>query len=356
MLSIFTDTYSPRASVSRSPKEQWLKTQLTSSVEKVKKYWVSNIHSVPNNHVLVQAIKHLGSYQSLAPELYNTAESRAPYLSKNLKLTTDYNRGSFIGHKLYGVQDNMIYSHSDYVRPYSAVDNWQSLNPLKCLWLDSDKIDLSIPSQSNIQDQQFSSVAVDLPMLALMYKGFKNSRFSGEDGAVYTEDQFVGTWVLPSILESQVDMTAISALIAYYEGTYERTSKVDINAYIPSYGYEFEEVAKYVLKRITDTRMPYVQILQSMPSIYRENALQSLILPEYSSTIQVDWAMMATRMQVINFLLDVGGSTGKRANQGFINQLKRYTREIRTGQVPYRDMTPAMGAFIENSLSRYSRL
>lgn len=356
MLSLFTEGYQPRSSVSKSPKDNYLRTNAQLSVQRVIDYWTANIHDVHSNHPLVQAIKHLGAWDQNPVELYEIADGRAPYVAKNFKFTTDFNRGSFKALSIYSTANSMIYASSDYIRPYVAVDSWKSLRPLDCLWLDSDIMDMSIPSNEKKSDQLLSAVKVDLPMLSLMYKGFKHYLARTSDAARYGAEEFVATYVLPSLIKTQADITAVSGLISIYEGTYEKNSRVDLNYFVPSYGNEFADVAKYTLNRITDTRMPYLQILQNIPVIYEENAQRALILPNYAPTTQVDWAMFATRLRVINFLLDVGGKAGQKANQGFINQLKGYVRDIRSSGIPFNAMTDDMAALYENSLTRYNRL
>lgn len=356
MLSLFTEGYQPRSSVAKAPKDQYLRNNVKLSVQRVINYWTANIHSVRSDHPLVQAIKHLSSWQQTPVDLYEVAGGRAPYLAKNFKFTTDYNRGSFTAMGIYGTQNRMIYSASDYIRPFVAVDNWKSLHPVECLWKDSDVLDLSIPSNTKGEDQLYSSVKVDLPMLALMYKGFKHELAQTMDSASYGPEEFVATHVLPSMIESQADITAVSALISIYEGTYQKNNRVDLNYFVPSYGNEFEDVAKFVLNRISDTRMPYLQVLQNIPVIYGDNAQTALILPNFAPTTQVDWAMFSTRLRIVNFLLDVGGSQGRKANQGFINQLKKYVRDVRSSGIPFNSMTDDMAGFYENSLIRYSCL
>ena len=355
MLPIFSDVYNPRGVVSKAPTSDWLNIRYQGSVSKLRELWRSNIHRVYSDHPLVQALKHTVSYSESPVDVLNVAMSRAPYVSKNLKFTTDFNKGSFQGHKIFPHQDNMIYSHSDYISPYAAIANWKDLKPLKCLYIDSDAVALSIPDNTGASDG-FSAVSIDIPQMCLMYKGFKKAQEADPNAGVYGEEEFVGTYVLSSILESQADLSYFSAMMAVYYGTYEEKSRADVNYYIPVYGADFKKVATHIFNRITDTRFPYVQVLQNIPSIYKGSSLNALILPDAPSTIQVDWAMLTTRLKVINFLLDVGGSTGKRANLGFINQLKKYAREVRSSTIPYNQMSSTFGNLFENSLTRYSKL
>lgn len=354
MLDIFTNTYQARALVSNAPGIDNFRNKIKQNVARMQEYYASNVRSVPSAHPFVQALKHSGVYTYDAVDLQNNAIVRSPYISKNFQFTTEFNPGSFLKHKVYSFTDNMIYTSTNYVRPYQAVSNWSSLRPLKAMWLDQDHLDMSVPN-ANLQIQDgLAAVHLDIPLMALMYKGFKEDpKFKA---MVLGEDQFVATFVLPSILESQADITMISALIAVYDGDYRYMSRVNSNYYLPSYSAEFEKIARFVLERISDTRMQYKDILQNIPCVYATSALEALTLPDFIPTTQVDWAMLATRMKVINFLLDVGGPGGRRANQGFITKLKVFARQVRAAKVPYLNMSDNMAAFYDISLSKYLKL
>lgn len=351
MLDIFTQTYQARGAVSQAPGIDNFRRKIKDNVRRMQEYYASNVRSVPSNHPLVQALKHSGVYTMDAVELFNVASERSPYISKNFGFTTEFNRGFFNKHKVYPSRDNMIYSSSQYTRPYEAVQAWSQLRPVNLLWMDSDYLDMSVPSHLLNTTDSFSSISVDIPLMALMYKGFKE--YYNTTTLVLGEDQFVATYLLPSMLESQVDMSMVSALISVYEGDYRHTSRVNSNFYLPSYSTEYEAVARHVLNRISDTRMQYKDILQNIPCVYQENALQTLTLPDFISTTQVDWAMMATRFKIINFLLDVGGTQGRKANQGFINKLKVYSRLVINSGVPYGSMSNELASSLQSSLDKY---
>lgn len=355
MIPLFTNTYQARGRVSRAPTEAIFKVRVNDSVTRLKALWQSNNHRVLSDHPLVQALKHSGLYTYQPVELYNAAVSRYPYLSRNLKFTTDFNKGSFDHLRVYPTKDSMIYSTDDYVRVYQAIDDWRNLQPLKCLWLDTHLVDMSIPSDRPVSPG-YSAVSVDIPLMTLMYKGFKQSLASIDDSSVLGEEDFVGTYVLPSIIESQVDTTCTSALMSVFYGTYQSHQRVAVNYAIPAYGAEYEKIAKHVLSGITDTRMSYVQILQSIPAVYKASGLEAMQLPDFPSTAQVDWAMFSARIPVIDFLLDVGGKVGRNANQGFINQLKTYTRKVNSSTIPYSSMSDSLALKIENAVKRYQKL
>lgn len=360
MLSLFTHRHFPRGQISLVPKTPWYIQRIQENVKRQQDYAASIAKGVYANHPLVQAIKHAGDYQLGPVELQELADSRYSYIAKALKFTTEFNRGTFDALKIYPSRDSMIYASSEYVRPFGAVANWMDLKPVKCLWSDAPFVDMSIPDNRLPVKDHFTSVSVDIPLMALMYKGFKESRrareLSGELSSVLGEEHFVAMHVLPSILNSQVDVTCMSAMIAVFEGRYEDSHRVSTHMYLPSYAADYRYLCTKILERITDTRMQYVHILQHIPGIYQTNALEYLQLPDFAETTQVNWAMMVARLKVINFLLEVGGATGRKANNGFIQQLKSYMRRIESAGIPYASMSPELGEYVKSSLIYIKKL
>lgn len=353
MLPLFTMSTVPRTNVSVSPGLSRLRAVVKDSVLKVQDYYRSNVRTATAAHPFAQMLGHMVPYQLDPIEVYNSAVSRYPYVSKALKFTTDFNRGTLQGHRVTNSLDTLIFATHDYVRPYAAVADWKSLKPVKYIWCESPFLDISPLEHDGSNRYDFEALSLDVPSLALMYKGFKES-LSSE--SVLGADQFVGTHIAVSALESKADMSMISAAISMYGGTYEDNRRQDVEIYVPSYSSDVQTVLKHFLQRCEGTKMPFVQVLANLPCIYQENALLALQLPDYLPTTQVNWAMLAARLKVINFLYDLGGANGKRANQGFTNQLKKEVRLVRSMRYPENAMSSELKDFVENSLTRYEAL
>jgi hypothetical protein len=56
------------------------------------------------------------------------------------------------------------------------------------------------------------------------------------------------------------------------------------------------------------------------------NALQTLVLPDVSPTVQVQWAMLLSRLKFMVFLIDVSKNIGQSRN--FINDWKNIIKRI----------------------------
>lgn len=357
MLPIFTDTYNTRGSVSNHPGLARFKELSKITVRDLINYYASNVRAVYGDHPLSQVITHMPTWMTDPVELSDISTSRYPYLSRNLGFTTDFNRGSLKGHKVYPYSDNLIFATHSYISPFKAVSNWTSLSPVKCFWMDTEQLELSVPDSKKTVTHGLYAMSVDIPKLTLMYKGYKETESQRRSGELILGPQhFVATHVLPSIVPSQLDMSCISSTIAIYNGTYTNNHRVDEVIYLPTRSTDFENIARKALERLDGSRMQYVHMLQHIPTVFAKDGLEALRLPDFVPTTQVQWAMFITRLKIIDFLLEVGGKQGRDANRGFINQLKIFSRDIRMSQIPYTSMSDRLAGYIDNTLTKFINL
>lgn len=265
-----------------------------------------------------------------------------------------------LGHSLYKSDACLWIHNAEYISPSYAVNNWQLLEPVKVLWSNSPYMSMDVPSQNGTFNM-YSVVTVDLPMLTLMYRGWLDDRKdvmrNNIDAAAFGEENFIAMYVLPAMVRSQANITAVSALIALHKGEYEATTRVDSKIFLPSFSVDFKKVAEYAIKEVKDTKKQYVHILQALPSMQEGvSVLDSLILPDVLPTIQLEWALFVTRLPVIMFLLDIGGSNGRRANQGLINELKRNTKELASTGIPYNVMTDTVANYVDYCVRYIAKL
>lgn len=362
MLQLFSNSYTRRGQISHAPTLASVRSRVAMSVEQIKAWSAKNALAVFADHPLAQALKLISvTAHADAQSIYEKAYARSPYIAKSLKFTSEVNQGTTLQgrHDLYKGCDNLVISISDYVSPTQALLDWQTLEPVKCLWVETNSLNMN-SAQTPGFFQPFTVLSVDLPLLAVMFLGFLKYRSrvmeNVTESLVLGEENFIAMYVMPAILRSQVDISAFSTTEAIFRGTYKHNFRAQYPIYVPTYDQDFVKVASYALARITDTRMQYVHMLQHLPAIFKEDAGQALQLPDVAPTSQVGWALLVSRMKAIDFLLDVGGGDGRRANMGYIGELQKKVRQIRSVGVPYNAMSDAQANYVDAALLRYLKL
>lgn len=362
MLELFMKGYKTRGSIVTAGNLTWYKTRIQENITRLYQYYSSSPRAVFGNNLLAQILKISGAASDNDVfGVYDLAWARNRFIVNGLKMTSDEAQGTMKHLSIYNTADSLNISYPEYTSPYESVKQWGHLRPVKTLWLDSPYVNMDVPVlAANMDNGDFSAITVDIPMLSLMYKGFNGYRKSlaltQDFTAVLGEEHFVAMYALPSVVESQVDITCTSALMNLYYGKYDDRRKVDTPIYLASYSDDYRKIAYDILNRIEGSRMQYQHVLQSIPAVFSDSAASALVLPDVSNTIQIDWALFMSRLAVIEFLLDVGGSTGRRANQGSINLLVKHVKAMKGRGFPFKAMTQQLADTAENAITRILKL
>lgn len=362
MLELFTSSYKTRGSIVKAANLTWFKTRIAENVKRLFEYYSLTPRAVFGDNLLAQILKISGAgSDNDVFGIYDLAWARNRHIVNGLKLTSDEAQGTLLHLSLYKTANSLNIAYPEYTSPSQGVVNWGHLRPVKTLWLDSGYVNMDVPILSTLADNKdFSAITIDIPQLSLMYKGFMGYRYALSQKLEFTaqlgEEHFVAMYALPSMLESQVDITCTSALINLYYSGYDERKRVDSPIFLPSYSAEYRKIATDVLNRLDGSKMQYQHMLQSIPAVFHESASEALVLPDTANTIQIDWAKFISRLPVIEFLLDVGGANGRRANQGLINLLIKDVKSMKGRGMPLRVMTANQADYTENMISRILRL
>lgn len=353
MISLFSTPYAHRTNISRHPSTDWMAKRFDENIVKQQEYAIASALSVFANHPLAQALKLIGANADMdIVDLYNYAWIRAPYVANSLHFMSSVFQGSLRRHQIYSSTDSLIFAESTYISPTVGLANWRELTPVKVLWMDANQVQMDLPDREGTPFA-FTAVVVDIPMLVLMYRGFlqyrKTVMATLPEYGVYGEENFIAMHVLPNMLRSQVDITAISATIAMYYGEYEKTSRVNAPIYLPSYAGDFEKIAKYSLKELVGVKQEYRAAINQLPAFYGKTALDVLQLPDTLVTTQVEWALFLSRLRVIMFIIDVGGKQGRDANKAYIGDLQKKARNLKIAGIPRNKMSSDMYEYIEDT-------
>ena len=165
---------------------------------------------------------------------------------------------------------------------------------------------------------------LDLPLLALQYHKYQHEmklRFDNE--AVSDPNKFIVTRVLPKLYKSHLDYVTVN-LFSVQLGTME---KVVHNKWLPialpDMDKPMEQMVKEVYKKVVNTRRPFINLLETIPSFFHGNGLKFLQMPVEIPLKQLNWLTVMSRQSVLEYLLDVQGKPGRDVNRAYISDFKR---------------------------------
>lgn len=340
MYALFTQTQSPVGGVSKPAQFEWLQRCYLSEIEKIKQYYNTRVFSLPNQHILVRALT-----TAIVPQQYDidryveVALSRSPYVCKHFKFTSEINAGTPHSNCFYGgVVEEYVLAHEGYINPFQESPIWDDVPAVSVLQHPVSDLSLSLPTGSAYGNMAGTSVVtLDLPRLLLQYRTFcKEQAKKIDQGSEQTlgPSHFIHQKILPQLLETHLDYVWMNRLMNRFYGAPNSLPYKKLPFAVLAYESKMDELADQVLKQITDSKSWYTHTLQSIPSFYKKDMLESLQMPDLALTGQVWWLVFLTRLPVMKFLLDVGGPNGIRSNRGYVNQLQIALKRLLSQGIP----------------------
>lgn len=331
MLKLFEPNYKPTSGtyIPSQSRPNTVRAELT--VNTLINYFSRSAFRLPGNHLLVQLVKAL--QYSLETPFENVVQSvyaRAPYVANHFNLTSVLAFGTphksvFYGHRNNDVVDYVFSSNLVDVDPFSKDESWTELSPLKVIHHPCTDFRMLLPhGQNDVPWSGYSVVQLDLPLLALQYHKFQHEmKLKFDNEAVSDPNKFIVTRVLPKLYKSHFDYVTVN-LFSVQLGTMEKvTHNRWLPIALPDMDKPMEQMVKEVFKKVVNTRRPFINLLETIPSFFHGNGLNFLQMPVEVPVKQLNWLTIMSRQPVMEYLLDVQGKPGRDVNRAYISDFKR---------------------------------
>ena len=329
LYQLFTKRFDSNNNVLRFPAFDLVRRTYEKEVERIVEYFNTRVYAVRSDHFLCKLLNTAVIPISYTVERYmEVAYTRGPYVAKSYKLTSAIDDGK-IHHGIFygeGCREIILYD-DEYFNPYWALANWKTLEPITVLEHPVSDLELLLPNGlENSTAKGLCSISINLPMLLIMYRGFleeQSTRFhSASTDAKLGVAHFVHMYVLPSMLRSHVDVVILNRLKNLFYGSPMSDNLKKHPFYVINQSRTIDSVLQDCMKHIFGRGLYYFSTLKSIPTIFKEDAQELLMMPDIARTRQVWWALIVTRLNTMKFLIDVGQEKGMRANASLINRLK----------------------------------
>jgi hypothetical protein len=328
MYQLFSTRITTTTSIVRPPEFELIKRIYEREVLNIVSYFNNRTYYIKNTHLLVRILNLYTIPLDYTLDRYaETAASRSPYISKQFNFTSDINYGRFHDGPFYGEgNQELILSVDDYFDPYSEIKNWKTIQAVTVLHHSISDLSLILPNGfKNSTDSGLAVIGINLPLLLLQYRGFlEDQTLKSLTGTapLLSSNHFVYMYVLPNMLASHVDLVILNRLMNIYYGAPMGSGLKKYPFQVVDYSSKVDNVLKKVLKNITDVNKPYYSSLKTIPAIFGEDMQDSLLMPDLVRTRQVWWALLLTRLNVIKFLIEIGGHKGRVSNISYINKFR----------------------------------
>lgn len=207
-----------------------------------------------------------------------------------------------------------------------ATPHWKEL--ICCRYLDHESESL-LPTPFCFHTNLSGVCVIEINAVKLMYCFKKFIEETKQIQVGYNDDRsiemFVQKHVLPNMLISQLNISLFNRLVTLSKFRKTNTSK--FSAKIPhpivDIDNEVDAALKIVISNYPNTVGSFEAILQNTPSLFDENMLKTLILPNQAYTYNNVWLVTMARLKAFDFLVNVGGELGVSTSRFYLSRLKR---------------------------------
>ena len=306
-----------------------IKATFLTDLININQFYNDRVYAIKNNNFLVRLLTNLDVPMSYSVDRFVTvASARAPYVATGMRMTSELSKGIFHNGCFYGQETlEIILNDTDYFNPFFAEKNWRKISAIKVLLQPKSDLNLLLPNgKQSSNGGGLAVISINIPLLAVQYRSFCLEQIArmASKGSLLGITHFIHMYVLPSMLYSQTDTVVMNRLMNLFYGKpqneafYRHPFSIHSN-----YANKMDLVLNKILKNIDGKTLRYETILETIPGISEVNMLDALAMPDITPTLQVLPALMLSRLEIMSFLIDVGGINGKKINRDSITKLQR---------------------------------
>ncbi len=311
---------------------QWpfIQKGLLRNLEKIQQYHHTYNKGVKSNHFLVRLLQSVSVPKSLPIErYYANVDAIALNVSMAMRMTSSIYRGIVHRGIFYGENTpEILLATDDYFDFEQVHNNWENACPVTVLMNGKSDMGMHLPDGKSYSEEQGLSVfLVNISMLCVMYRAFLQKEQAMEDSPKSVM-QFIGGYVIPNMLASQTE-------VCFFNRVYKEATGVTDNDDTPNRKHPFalqyydgyiDHAVLKTLEYIERTNLSFMTVLKTIPSLKYDSMYEALEMPDLAPTLQVDFALVLTRLKVIDFLFYACKDRLLERNQAIVNQILRAFR------------------------------
>lgn len=336
MFDIFDQT--PNGSVVVNIPAQWeyVKRHAAANVKTYVDYYQSSSVYSPSQNILVDILYGLGVSLSLPVEEYaQLVKAKALTLTAGLGMVNAMARGRPTKPFFYGRRfddcDEIVVATDSSFDVKDAYENWRSVQAVTVLSHGITSLELPAPFEAPIAaDHSIVVIAVNVPMLAVQYKAFRDSQSGDADTSGI--QSFLARFVGPNMIYSHLEQCWINRVLAKARNMSVRDKQYVRPPFtLMNVSSHFDSVLGQTVDNLKRLGRPSLSnFYRNVPALFANNALSALQLPSVVPTYNVDWVLSCSRVKHVVAPLILLGDAASKASS---DDLMQIVRSIRINQV-----------------------
>jgi hypothetical protein len=322
----------------------WLNVNkyLKINIEKATDYYQRARPFINARHILFRFLSSLPISQRLSTQdYYNNIRSSILNKSTVYGMTSSYSFGQIHSGNFYGDDKEVILAVNGSHDPFFVERNWRSVKPITILRHDYSDFDYQlIRGMKKNTPGGVSVIMIDLTLLALQYKAFKNEEELKSSNSEYVDYEqkdtmnFLSMYPLNAALNSHMDQVLINNYHKFLnDGLRALQGQYRVHFNVLPLEQQTDRMVFESTRQIKHNSKGVYESLASIPLNDLDNASQWLILPETLMNKQCLWAYMYSKLPTLKLGIVLGGEFTKARNAVWTANYIRLYRRIKSDGV-----------------------
>lgn len=293
------------------PQWPYVKRHVRENVKTYQQYYRNSNTFINAENILVDLLYSLATPMELDASAYVTAiEFKYRSSAMSLGLTSEVSFGRKTKPVFFGRNTTeILVAYNETFDVQAAEENWQDIVAVKTL---SHPFTIFGMPEPFSQHEQMESgpivIGIDVPKLALQYRCYILSQNGNED--TYGAMNFLAQYVWPNMMPSYLEQTWFNRVASSVVGAKPQRNKTfKLPFQLPNLLPQLDNCEHVIDDTISNfISNDFTYLLKSIPSLFSDDMLQALILPEVTPTTQITWALDLSRLKHIAYLILVNNA------------------------------------------------
>jgi hypothetical protein len=305
MYALFRDSPNRKLGQTVDPTLAYVRRQYGILINDVQNYYRNAPKYVASNNLFALLIQQFEINMNMSdPEWVMHIERYSRGAIPNMGITSPINKGKIFtkGITLGPQAEEVAVASFEKFRTEGIGKVWRDLRPVRYLY--HTRTDMMLPIMNNTTPgRAFGVISINIPMLMVQYRYWH--RWQLARGVIQAENvyRFVGSILLPSLIESFLDIAFFNRL--------DRASQGIPNPVFPSPHPFYITDLSTRLKKIEDS-INFEALLKGIeieglaaitPMLVKPNLFDVLKLPREPITLQNQWTMTMARLPYVRYLV-----------------------------------------------------
>lgn len=361
MYTLFNIDLNVSSGIYKVPDWVYIRETLLKSLNTFTTYYRTNSTAVQSSHLLVKLLQNITVSQSLSlDKYYNSVDAITDNLAMAMGITNAISKGKIFNSVFYGNHSNeIIISIDTPFNPEYATKHWQSISAVRVLRHSRTNLALNPLRGNDRYPNEISVISINIPLLAIQYRAFREhekSNLTLVNDNMRSAMQFVAMYVLPNMLASHLDHAIVNRFNRLVLGL----PLDDFNSNTPffqtNYTGRVDNTLKELISRFNTNKVRFEVILKSLQTVSNDSAFELMKLPNVAATRQVNWALVVSRIRMLESLLTLDNRAETSENQTNKNRIIRQAIFYRSDKSMSYGLTPDIYLDVQNTIDKLVEL